>query len=98
MKERSLISMPSYSRTWTAMPGELIARIGLRLEYRLCHGPRTFVSMDRREPAFGDLPDIEMKVEYLADHPSHLPTVAAWQHAQFGYLTPNVMLKDRTER
>jgi predicted N-acetyltransferase YhbS len=39
-----------------------------------------------------------MKVEYLADHPSHLPTVAAWQHAQFGYLTPNATLEDRTER
>lgn len=39
-----------------------------------------------------------MKVEYLADHPWHLPTVAAWQHGQFGYLTPNTTLEDRTER
>jgi len=39
-----------------------------------------------------------MKVDYLADHPSHLPTVAAWQHAEFGYLTPNATLEDRTER
>ena len=39
-----------------------------------------------------------MKVEYLADHPSHVPTVAAWQQAQFGYLTPNATLEDRTER
>ena len=39
-----------------------------------------------------------MRVEYLADHPLHLPTVAAWQHAQFGYLTPITTLEDRTER
>jgi predicted N-acetyltransferase YhbS len=39
-----------------------------------------------------------MKIEYLADHPLHLPTVAAWQHAQFGYLTPATTLADRTER
>src|SRR3954447_18892078 len=39
-----------------------------------------------------------MKVEYLVDHPQHLPTVAAWQQAQFGYLTPNITLEDRTER
>jgi len=43
-------------------------------------------------------PGIEMKVEYLADHPSHLPTVAAWQHAEFGYLTPNATLEDRAAR
>jgi len=39
-----------------------------------------------------------MKVEYLADHPSLLPTVAAWQHQQFGYLAPNTTLDDRIER
>ena len=39
-----------------------------------------------------------MTIDYLADHPSHLPTVAAWQQAQFGYLTPNATLEDRTER
>ena len=39
-----------------------------------------------------------MKIEYLADHPSHLPTVAAWQHAQFGYLNPATTIEDRTER
>jgi predicted N-acetyltransferase YhbS len=43
-------------------------------------------------------PGIEMKIEFLADHPSHLPTVAAWQHAEFGYLTPNATLDDRIER
>jgi N-acetylglutamate synthase-like GNAT family acetyltransferase len=39
-----------------------------------------------------------VRLEYLADHPAHLPTVAAWQHAQFGYLTPSTTLEDRTER
>ena len=39
-----------------------------------------------------------MRIEYLADHPLHLPTVAAWQHAQFGYLNPATTIEDRTER
>src|ERR1700732_1398358 len=41
---------------------------------------------------------LNMKTEYLADHPAHVPTVAAWQQAQFGYLTPALTLEDRTER
>jgi N-acetylglutamate synthase-like GNAT family acetyltransferase len=39
-----------------------------------------------------------MKIEYLADYPLHLPTIAAWQHAEFGYLTPMTTLQDRNER
>ena|SRR5438105_5861315 len=39
-----------------------------------------------------------MKIEHLADHPVHVPTVAAWQQAQFGYLTPAATLEDRTGR
>ena len=39
-----------------------------------------------------------MKIEYLVDHPAQVPTVAAWQQAQFGYLTPAATLEDRTER
>lgn len=39
-----------------------------------------------------------MRIEYLADHESHLPTVAAWQHSQFGYLNPSITLDQRTER
>jgi predicted N-acetyltransferase YhbS len=39
-----------------------------------------------------------MIIQYLADHPQHLPAVAAWQQAQFGYLTPTATLEDRTER
>jgi N-acetylglutamate synthase-like GNAT family acetyltransferase len=41
---------------------------------------------------------IKMKIEYLADYPLHLPTIAAWQQAQFGYLTPAATLEDRAER
>ena len=29
-----------------------------------------------------------MQLEYLADHVSHLPQLAKWHHAQFGYLNP----------
>lgn len=39
-----------------------------------------------------------MRIEYLADFESHLPTVAAWQQAQFGYLAPSVTLEQRTQR
>jgi GNAT superfamily N-acetyltransferase len=39
-----------------------------------------------------------MRIEYLADYPLHLPKVATWQHAQFGYLTPTTTLEDRGER
>jgi predicted N-acetyltransferase YhbS len=40
----------------------------------------------------------EMKIEYLADYSEYVPMVAAWQHAQFGFLTPLATLEDRTER
>lgn len=39
-----------------------------------------------------------MKIEYLADNESHLPTLAAWQQVQFGYLNPSVTLEQRTQR
>jgi GNAT superfamily N-acetyltransferase len=39
-----------------------------------------------------------MRIEYLADHATLVPTVAAWQQAQFGYLTPTATLEDRAER
>jgi len=29
-----------------------------------------------------------MRIEYLADHEAYLPTIASWQHSQFGYLNP----------
>lgn len=39
-----------------------------------------------------------MRIDYLADNETHLPTVAAWQHAQFGYLNPSVTLEQRAEK
>ena len=39
-----------------------------------------------------------MRIEYLADYPALVPTVAAWQQAEFGYLTPTLSPEDRTER
>ena len=40
----------------------------------------------------------KMKIDYLADCPLHLPTIAVWQQAQFGYLTPTATFEDRAER
>jgi len=39
-----------------------------------------------------------MRIEHLADFESHLPTVAAWQQAQFGYLNSSVTLEQRTQK
>ena len=39
-----------------------------------------------------------MRIEYLADHEEHIPAVAAWQHAEFGYLNPAVTLEQRQGR
>lgn len=39
-----------------------------------------------------------INIEYLADHTSHLPTVAAWQHAEFSYLNPTLGIATRSER
>lgn len=30
-----------------------------------------------------------LTITYLADHPQHVPTLAAWHHAQWGHLNPN---------
>jgi predicted N-acetyltransferase YhbS len=39
-----------------------------------------------------------MKIEYLCDNEQHVPTLAAWHHAQFGYLSPNSTLASRQEK
>lgn len=41
---------------------------------------------------------VDIRIEYLADCAWHLPAVAAWQQAQFGYLNPSVTLEQRTEK
>src|SRR5215472_9925680 len=37
-------------------------------------------------------------IHHLLDHKHHLPTVAAWQHAEFGYLNPGGSVAQRAER
>jgi GNAT superfamily N-acetyltransferase len=39
-----------------------------------------------------------MQIAYLADHPHHIPTVAAWQYEEWGHLNPGDSLQGRIER
>ena len=39
---------------------------------------------------------MSIRIEYLADQEFHLPQVAQWQHAQFGYLNPAGTLEQRS--
>ena len=39
-----------------------------------------------------------MKIINLADAPEHIPTIAAWHHAQWGYLNPSGTFESRIER
>ena len=39
-----------------------------------------------------------MTIEYLADHPEVLPTLAQWQHAEWGYLRPGDSVEARMAR
>ncbi len=39
-----------------------------------------------------------MHIVYLADHPQHIPTLAAWHHAQWGHLNPGDIEQARVER
>lgn len=39
-----------------------------------------------------------MRIEYLADRPEMIPTLAEWLHAQFGYLNPGDTVEKRAER
>lgn len=39
-----------------------------------------------------------MHIGYLANHTQHIPTLARWFHDQWGYLSPNYTLKQRTQR
>jgi predicted N-acetyltransferase YhbS len=38
------------------------------------------------------------RIERLADCPQHLAQVAAWQHTEFGYLNPAIILEQREAR
>lgn len=39
-----------------------------------------------------------MEIEYLAHRPEALPTIAKWQHAEWGNLRPNDTVEKRMER
>jgi N-acetylglutamate synthase-like GNAT family acetyltransferase len=39
-----------------------------------------------------------LRVEYLAGHASHLPRLAEWHHAEFGYLNPANTVQRYVER
>lgn len=39
-----------------------------------------------------------MTIEYLADHPEFLPTLAEWQHGEWGYLRPGDSVEARLAR
>ena len=39
-----------------------------------------------------------MRIEYLSDCPEALPTLATWQHAEWGHLRPNDTLEKRMVR
>jgi N-acetylglutamate synthase-like GNAT family acetyltransferase len=39
-----------------------------------------------------------MKIEYLADHPQFLSTLAQWQHGEWGHLRPGDSLEARIAR
>ena len=39
-----------------------------------------------------------MRIEHLVDHKHFIPTIAAWQQREFGYLTPNTTVEHRIER
>ena len=39
-----------------------------------------------------------MRLEYLADHVPHLPQLAKWDHAEFGYLNPANTVERYVER
>jgi predicted N-acetyltransferase YhbS len=41
---------------------------------------------------------MSIEIHHLLDYRHHIPTVAAWQHAEFGYLSPNGTLEQRAER
>jgi predicted N-acetyltransferase YhbS len=38
------------------------------------------------------------EIHHLLDHTHHIPTVAAWQQAEFGYLSPGGSVEQRAER
>ena len=42
--------------------------------------------------------EMSIEIHHLLDHKHHIPTVSAWQQAEFGYLSPNGTVEQRVER
>lgn len=40
---------------------------------------------------------MNIKIDYLADRPEHVPTLAAWHFAQWSYLHPGQVVQDRID-
>jgi predicted N-acetyltransferase YhbS len=40
----------------------------------------------------------DFRIEHLMECRHHIPTIAAWQQAEFGYLNPNGTVEERVER
>jgi GNAT superfamily N-acetyltransferase len=41
---------------------------------------------------------MDIRIDHLFQWPEHLPTVARWQHDQFGYLNPSGTVQQREDR
>jgi predicted N-acetyltransferase YhbS len=41
---------------------------------------------------------MNIEIHHLLDYKHYIPTVAAWQQAEFGYLSPNGTVEQRAER
>jgi len=41
---------------------------------------------------------MELRIEYLADHPEHLPLLAAWHHEHFSAYNPDASLEGRIHK
>jgi len=41
---------------------------------------------------------LRMQIDFLANHPTHIPLLAAWQHAMWGELDPMATVQGRIDR
>jgi predicted N-acetyltransferase YhbS len=41
---------------------------------------------------------MDLRIEHLLEHKHHIPTIAAWQQEEFGYLSPQGTIGQRVER
>ena len=41
---------------------------------------------------------MKMQIDYLVNHPHHIPPLAAWHHAMWGELDPTATIESRIDR